>query len=100
MGTIPVEHRTALRAALDELVTGHHPELLTWVRDYGESGAQLVRQPDEMWQHPLTDWLELDDGGASAVLPLWTTDESPSDLSAECEVTCTGNATITDVHVL
>ena len=35
---------------------------------------------------PLTAWLELDDGGASAVLPLWPTEESPSDVSAECEV--------------
>jgi hypothetical protein len=34
------------------------------------------------------------------VVPLWTTDESPSDLSAEVDVTPDGIATITGVHVL
>ena len=39
-------------------------------------------------------------GGWSVVMPLWTSEESPSDLSAELEVTPDGEARILDVHVL
>jgi hypothetical protein len=39
-------------------------------------------------------------GGWHLVVPLWTTDESPSDLSAELLIAPDGVATIHDVHVL
>lgn len=100
MGVIPERHREALRVALDELVAGRRPELMTWVDGYGASGAELVHQPSEMWDHPLTDFLPRPDGTAHVVVPLWTRDETPSDLSAECELTVTGEVEIVDVHVL
>jgi hypothetical protein len=34
------------------------------------------------------------------VVPLWTTDESPSDLSAELTVRPDGVVTLDDVHVM
>lgn len=100
MGEIPKRHRAALGAALDQLVTGDRRELLTWVPAYGRSGAELVTQPDEIWNHQWTDYAEREDGSAYGSVPLWTTDESPSDLSAEFEVTPSGAVSLTDVHVL
>jgi hypothetical protein len=100
MGQIPEAHRAALRTALDDLVAGRHPELLTWVKDYGESGTELIAQPDDIWEHPWTDYEPRDDGSAYIVFPLWTRDESPSDLSAVCELDASGRATGLDVHVL
>ena len=100
MGVIPERHREAVRTALDELVAGERPELLTWVKDYGASGAELVPQPSDIWDHRLTDFHTREDGTASIVVPLWTRDESPSDLSAECELSATGHVEIVDVHVL
>jgi hypothetical protein len=38
-------------------------------------------------------------GGAGSV-PIWTTTESPSDLSADFEIAVDGAAELTDVHVL
>jgi hypothetical protein len=35
-----------------------------------------------------------------SVVPLWTTDEAPSDLSAEIRVMADGQAEVVDVHVL
>lgn len=100
MGQIPDEQRPALRTALDDLVAGRRPELMTWVEQYGEAGTTLVSQPEDVWDHPLTDYQPRDDGSASVVIPLWTREESPSDLSAECELDASGNATVVDVHVL
>ena len=81
-------------------MAGRRPDLLVWVHDYGESGAELVAQPEAIWEHPQTDYLEREDGTAAIVVPLWTLEESPSDLSAELEVTEAGAVEITDVHVL
>jgi len=100
VGMIPERHRPAVNAALEELVEGRRPDLLGWVRNYGESGAELVTQPEAIWDHPLTDYLQRDDGTAAIVVPLWTVEESPSDLSAECEMTAAGAVELTDVHVL
>jgi hypothetical protein len=100
MGVIPEQHRGALRVVLDQLVSGQRPELLTWVNDYGAAGAELVPQPREIWEHRLTEFSPRPDGTAFVVLPLWTRDETPSDLSAECELTRDGRAEILDVHVL
>jgi hypothetical protein len=100
MGGIPERDREAVRRALDELVAGQRPELMTWVHEYGEDGTQLVVQPDELWDHPRTEHVPRDDGTAYIVVPLWTRDESPSDLSAEGEVSASGQVQITDVHVL
>lgn len=100
VASIPTEYRAALRAALDDLAAGNRPELLTWVRAYGASGAVLIRQPDDVWEHPRSDFGQRDDGAVWVTLPLWTTDEGPSDLSAECEVRASGAAVVNDVHVL
>lgn len=100
MGKIPERHRPVVRAALEELVEGRRPDLLVWMRNYGASGADLVTQPEAMWDHPETDYLEREDGSASIVVPLWTVEESPSDLSAELEMTSAGAVELTDVHVL
>lgn len=100
MGTIPHTHRAALRAVLDDLVDGRRPDLMAWVQSYGQSGATLVAQPEEIWEHPWADYQAREDGSAHVVVPLWTVAESPSDLSAECELGASGAATILDVHVL
>jgi hypothetical protein len=93
MAEIPARHRAALRAALDDLVAGRRPDLLTWVREYGESGAELVVQPDDIWTHRWTDYGERPNGTAYGALPIWTTRESPSDLSAEFEIAPTAART-------
>lgn len=100
VAVIPVDYRPALREVLDELTSGGRPELLTWVNSYGSSGATLVQQPDAIWEHSLSDFVERADGSVFAVMPLWTTEESPSDLSVECEISPSGVATVMDVHVL
>lgn len=99
MGRIPEMHREAVRKALDELVSGRRPDLMTWVDDYA-AGAELIAQPDDIWEHRLTEFVPRDDGTAFIVLPLWTSAEGPSDLSAECELGNSGQVEITDVHVL
>ena len=100
MTEIPARHRVALRAVLDDLVTGVRPDLLTWVRQYGESGAELVIQPEDVGTHACTDYAERADGTAYGSVPIWTTTESPSDLSAEFEIAADGTVQLTDVHVL
>lgn len=74
--------------------------MLVWVHDYGDDGAVLVPQPDEIWTHPWSDALLGVDGTWSIVVPLWTEDEAPSDLSAEVFVSADGTAILYDVHVL
>lgn len=61
MAIIPDHLRPALRAALDDLVTGRQPELLTWVRAYGTDGALLVRQPEDIWTHRDSEALDCPD---------------------------------------
>lgn len=100
MGVIPEEHRPAVRAALDELVAGGRPDLMVWLRRYGDSGAELAPQPDAVWEHRLTEVVERGDGTLAFNLPLWTAQESPSDLSAEGEIDADGAVRLTDVHVL
>jgi hypothetical protein len=97
---VPVEVRDAVTDQIARLVAGDLPGLMTWVQEYGESGATLVPPPDDWWAHPWSDALPGQSGGWHVVVPLWTTDESPSGLSAEVEVTDSGQARITDVHVL
>lgn len=96
---VPDAVRTAVRQELDALVAGARPEHLTWVRRYGASGARLVRQPDACWDHPGADAVRRDDGGWHVVVPLWTTDESPSDLCADVVVQPDGRAVLQDVRV-
>lgn len=98
--SIPKEIRPALREELDALVRGERPALLTWVENYGAAGAELVRQPDEVWSHPVSDVQHRPDGTAWGCVPLWTTDENPSDLTAEFEVSSAGLVALTDVRVL
>jgi hypothetical protein len=63
-------------------------------------GARLIEQPDEVWRHPAADAVAVASGGSSIVVPLWTEDESPSDLSAELMVDEEGAAVLRDVRVL
>ena len=91
MGVVPERYRDAIRAELDALADGHRPEQMTWVTAYP---AELVRQPDHIWSHGESEVIQRDDGTAFGVLPLWTTDEAPSDLSVEFEVDQHGEVTI------
>ncbi|WP_395725424.1 hypothetical protein [Nakamurella sp.] len=75
-----------LRPALDDPVAGRRPELLTWVRAYGTDGAVLARQAEDIWTLRDSSALNCQDRSVAVVLPLWTTSESPGDLSAECTV--------------
>ena len=97
---IPKDIRPALRAELDALARGERPALLTWVGNYGQSGAELVLQPEEIWTHPDSDLQVRSDGTAWGSLPLWTTEEQPSDLTVEFEVNPKGAVTLGDVRVL
>lgn len=97
---IPEDLRPVISEQLDKLVRGDIPELLEWVQRYGDGGAVLVAQPTEIWEHPDSDALRMNDGRWHVVVPLFTKEESPSDLSAEIVVDQEGSATIQDVHVL
>jgi hypothetical protein len=81
-------------------VNGELPEMLHWVREYGATGATLIEQPPAVFDHPHANAVALSAGGWHVVVPLFTTDELPSDLSAELVVGPTGEARITGVHVL
>jgi hypothetical protein len=100
VGAVPNELRSAIEDQLSRLVRGDLPEMLTWVRNYGQDGAVLIEQPADIWDHRYTDAARTIDGGWHVVVPLWTEQESPSDLSAEIIVTASGAARIHDVHVL
>lgn len=97
---IPERYRQQIRAELDALARGVYPSLLTWVHGYGSSSAALIVQPDDVWTHPHSEVEARQDGTAFGVVPLWTTEESPSDLCAEFEVDARGRVEICDVHVL
>ena len=73
--------------------------MLLWVRRYGPRGATLVPQPDEIFEHRFTDAIETVQGGWALDLPLWTTEESPSDLTASLTVAADGTVTIDDIRV-
>jgi hypothetical protein len=100
VGIVPLELRSAIASELAALVRGELPVMLTWVQRYGNRGAVLVDQPDEIWTHPRSDVTEILAGGWHVVLPLWTTEEAPSDLSAEVLIDNQRHATLLDVHVL
>lgn len=97
---IPFELRAGIAAELARLVSGEIPEMMVWVDSYGENGARLVEQPDVMWRHPESDAVAIDAGGWHIIVPLWTEDESPSDLYAEFMVDEEGSAVLRDVRVL
>ena len=96
MRTVPESSRAAIRRELDALAAGERPHVMLWVHEYP---AVLVRQPDDIWTHRLTDFKRREDGSAWAELPLWSTNESPSDLTASIEVSATGHVSIRDVRV-
>lgn len=97
---VPEHLRAAVRVELDALCRGERPEMLTWVREYGEDGATLVIQPEEIWDHPNSSWGAVDAGGWWVTLPLWTVTECPSDFSAELDIDISGKATLENVHVM
>ena len=99
MPEIPEAWRPSIAAALNGLVDGSDSANLTWVAGYGAHGATLVDQPEAIWSHAYNEWGIRDDGTGWAVLPLWTTNEAPSDLSAELDIDAHGTATLYDVHV-
>jgi hypothetical protein len=87
MGVVPDHLRPAIRQELDALVRGEGPE--------------FVLQPDDIWTHEWTDAELLPDGRCHVLLPVWATDESPSDLTAEVHVGTDRRATpLYDLHVL
>jgi len=100
MAEVPEIYWPAMRIALDELVAGERPELMVWVRRYGDTGAELIRQPDSIFRHPRTDFWERSDGSVGGVAPVWTAAESPSDLSIEFDISPSGDVNLTDLHVL
>ncbi|CAL8980336.1 hypothetical protein PROP_03127 [Propionicimonas sp. T2.31MG-18] len=100
MAVVPERFRDSIRRELSDLVAGTRPELMTWVDRYGKEKAVLMPQPEEIWTHDRTDFLARPDGSVFVVLPLWTAEESPSDLSAEVDVAANGVSTIVDVRVL
>ena len=91
---IPMDVRAAVSEQLDRLVKGDLPDLLIWVRRYGQNGATLAVQPTTTFDHSRADAVMTDDGGWHVVVPLFTTEESPSDLSAEVLVDARGQARI------
>ncbi|MEH3075055.1 MAG: hypothetical protein PGN11_00005 [Quadrisphaera sp.] len=97
---VPEHLRAAVRVELDALVRSERPEMLTWVREYGEDGATLVIQPEEIWDHPASTWGPVDAGGWWVTLPLWTVTECPSELSAELGIDISGKATLETVRVM
>jgi hypothetical protein len=98
---IPTSLRPAIAHELAKVVRGEMPEMLTWVNDYGGAGATLIDQPDDIWTHRWSDAVEVGSGGGwHVVLPLWTTDEAPSDLSIELVIGSDGSASVQDLHVL
>ncbi len=101
MAEIPLDLREPLSRVLQDLVAGRVPdEQLTWVREYGDGGATLVPQPDAIWTHPYADAVRTAAGNWHVVVPLWTRDEAPSDLSAEIGVSADGTAELLDVRVM
>lgn len=98
---MPHQLRPPIAKELTALVEGRLPEQsLLWVREYNEGGATLIPQPEEIWVHPRTDVTKVDTGGYLVVVPLWTADESPSDLSAEIMVSPEGSVIIHTVRIL
>jgi hypothetical protein len=97
---IPEELRPQIARQLELLVEGQLPEFLTWVHDYGTHGAVLIHQPDEIWDHRWSSATPMNAGGWYVVVPLWTTEASPSDLSAELIIEVDGTCRIHGVHVL
>ena len=100
MGEVPPALRESLRQELDALTRGTNAEMLVWVHEYGDAGATLVRQPEEIWTHRYTSVVATDAGGWHIALPLWTKEESPSDLSAEFSIPPDGVPRLVNVHVL
>ncbi len=100
VSSLPEHLRPAVAAEIDRLVRGEHPELLLWVHRYGAHGATLVPQPADIFDHRLADAVEAVQGGWALDLPLWTTEESPSDLTVSLTVTAAGMVTIDDLRML
>jgi hypothetical protein len=88
-------------ALRSEGVKGLEGDPLLWVREYP---AELVPLSADVWTHPEADSFAFDDGsGWAVVLPMWTTTESPSDLSLEMSVTKRGPGLefeINNIHVM
>jgi hypothetical protein len=107
---IPDPLRPVIADALTKIVAGdeeslrrdgilrNQGDLWLWVREYP---AELVPQPAEIWTHRHSEAGELDDGsGWWVVLPMWTKEESPSDLSLEMTVLSTSQGLQAEVHNL
>lgn len=83
---------------------GAYPDMLLWVHRYGPrgeaaSGAVLIDQPAEIFDHRYADAIEMAAGGWALDLPLWTDQESPSELTASVTVAVDGTVTVGDVRV-
>ena len=78
--------------------------MMLWAHRYRPRGepdrsAILIDQPDEIFDHRYTSVIEMDHGGCALDLPLWTTEESPSDLTVSMTVDVDGAVRIDDLRV-
>jgi hypothetical protein len=114
---VPDRWRPVLGALVDRLVAGDYAGLaadgLVWftddptdetVGDFIEMYPDtLVEMPADGWLYSEHDYNVQDDGSWSAYVPLWTTRESPSDLTMEAVVWDDGvnvTAKISMVHTM
>jgi hypothetical protein len=78
-------------------------DLGLWIRQYGPSGATVVPLPPEAWTSSEAIAIDGQPGVWAIVVDIWTTDESPSDLTLEATVTESAegiSVTVDNLHVM
>jgi len=96
---IPDEVRPVVRQELDALVDGRRPEHLLWVSRYGENGATLVRQPDDLLDHPYADAVRTTVAAGTSWCPCGRPRKHQATFRPR-SWRPDGSATLHDVHVL
>lgn len=89
-----------LQVEMTALVRGERPQHLTWVDRYRTHGDTLTESPDDIWTHPHARAGRTAAGGWWVDVPLWTTGEHSSDLTARFDVSAEGKVCLHDVHVM
>jgi hypothetical protein len=95
--SVPEHLRPAVRAEISALVRGERPDHDGIVEIVYDEPGVLVDPPEAVWAHPACEVSRSDDGGWSIAVPLWTTTDAPSELTALVDVDPSGNATLSDV---